>query len=102
MRYPHSGPEGPPGPRLECCRARPRPPVRSCLLLGLHVSRTWRAGVGAAAEPRDPPGEEFVETDGLAAGHVERIGRDPTGGFGDDRAKIGLLDQSVDVDALRD
>jgi hypothetical protein len=64
--------------------------------------RAGRAGIGSAAEPPHPAGDELVEPDGLAADHVERIAREPAGGPGDDGAKVGLLDQRVDVEALDD
>ena len=52
-----------------------------------------------AAKPPYPAGDELIQPDGLAADHLERIGRGPAGGCGDG-TEVGLLDQRVEVDAL--
>ena len=59
-------------------------------------------GVTAPAKAVRPPGDELVESDGLAPDDVERVARDSAGRPRDNRAQVGMGDQVIHVNASED
>jgi hypothetical protein len=67
-----------------------------------QAGRHLRPGLLTPEQSLHPAVNELIEAYGLAAGRVERFGRDTTRRPGDDGAKIGLLDQRIHVDPSYD
>src|SRR5712691_3895543 len=55
-----------------------------------------------AEQTADPAVDKLIKPDDLASQRVEGLGRRPSRGPGDQRAKIGLLDQSGHVNSLHE